>query len=57
MSVVHYNLARHLHFMNTTSCAVGANGSPLDVVGQTTTTITLGSSLLIIISLWSGILQ
>ena len=36
MSVVHHNLARHLHFMNTTSCAVGANGSPLDVVGQTT---------------------
>ena len=43
MSVVHYNLVRHLHFMSTTSCAVGANGSPLDVVGQTTATITLGS--------------
>ena len=25
MSVVHYNLVRHLHFMSTTSCAVGAN--------------------------------
>ena len=43
MSVVHYNLVRHLNFMDTTSCAVGANGSPLDVVGQTTVTITLGS--------------
>ena len=43
MSVVHYNLVRHLNFMDTTNCAVGANGSPLDVVGQTTVTITLGS--------------
>ena len=43
MSVVHYNLVRRLHFISTTSCAVGANGSPLDVVGQTIATITLGS--------------
>ena len=42
MSVVHYNLVRHLHFTNTANCAVGANGNPLEVVGQTTATITLG---------------
>ena len=41
MLVVHHNLVKHLHCMDTTRHAVGANGSPLDVVGQTTATITL----------------
>ena len=43
MSVVHYNLVKHLHCMDTTRYAVGANGNPLDVVGQTTATITLSN--------------
>jgi len=42
VSVVHYNLVRDMQLADTPSGAVGANGSPLDVVGQTTVTIILG---------------
>jgi len=42
VSVIHYNLVRDMQLANTSGGAVGANGSPLDVVGQTTVTITLG---------------
>ena len=43
MSVLHHNLVKHLHCMDTTRHAVGANGSSLNVVGHTTATITLSN--------------
>ena len=33
LSVVHYNLVKDMQLTQTSHCAVGANGSPLDVVG------------------------
>lgn len=41
LSVVHYNLVRDMQLTQTPHCAVGANGSPLDVVGQIIVNITL----------------
>ena len=41
MSVVNYNVVREQPITKVNTCAVGANGTPLDVVGQTTVTLQL----------------
>ena len=46
LSVVHYNLVKDMQLTQTSHCAVGANGSPLDVVGQIMVTITLGDFMI-----------
>ena len=43
LSVIHYNLVRDMQLTQTSHCAVGANGSPLDIVGQVMVTIALGT--------------
>jgi len=43
LSVMHYNLVRDMQFKPTSHCVVGANGSPLDIVGQVMVTVTLGT--------------
>ena len=43
LSVIHYNLVSDMQLVQTSHCAVGANGSPLDIVGQVTITIALGT--------------
>ena len=42
ISVVNYDVVRHKTITKVTTCAVGANGRPLDVSGRTTATIQLG---------------
>ena len=42
ISVVNYDVVRHKAITKVPTCAVGANGAPLDVIGQTTVTIQLG---------------
>jgi len=48
VSVIHYNLVRDMWLSNTSGSAVGVNASPLDVVGQTTVTITLSSFFIVL---------
>ena len=43
MSVVHHNLVKGSHITKQGGLAVGANGSPLDVVGQAVVTVMLGN--------------
>ena len=43
MSVVHYNLVKGSHITKQGGLAVGANGSPIDVVGQAVVTVMLGN--------------
>ena len=43
LSVMHYNLVKDMQLTPTSHCAVGANGSPLDTVGQVMVTIMLGT--------------
>ena len=43
LSVIRYNLVRDMQLTQTFHCAVGVNGSPLDIVGQVMVTIALGT--------------
>jgi len=47
LSVMHYNLVRDMQLTQTSHCAVGANGSPLDIVGQVMVTIVLGTFVVV----------
>ena len=47
LSVIHYNLVRDMQLTQTSHCAVGANGSPLDIVGQVMVTIVLGTFVVV----------
>ena len=43
VSVVNFSVVRQQSITKATTCVVGANGTPLDVVGQTSVTLQLGN--------------
>jgi len=44
---MHHNLVRGMQLTQTSHCAVDANGSPLDIVGQVMITIALGTFVVV----------